>query len=177
MEFQYQECPALDPEKMLLNIDINMAQQLATKENQQTFAATVAVVGTVAAVGALASNSSNSKQEKNTNRISNSDAAVINSWGYLMQGAAITSAQAQNNYIFNTNNLQQIRNMWETMPIRKTHLEPNETMQGKVLYIPYEGQGNLRFFFPIQQTVIEVGFQQTLIFAPGQVPTTLQMPK
>eukprot|EP00764_Aduncisulcus_paluster_P000677 gnl/Carplike_NY0171/1095_a1491_1454.p1 GENE.gnl/Carplike_NY0171/1095_a1491_1454~~gnl/Carplike_NY0171/1095_a1491_1454.p1 ORF type:complete len:253 (+),score=-8.46 gnl/Carplike_NY0171/1095_a1491_1454:26-760(+) len=60
-------------------------------------------------------------------------------------------------------NLENMKNSWENSTIRKTTLEPNYNIQGKVFFQAVREASYIKLFLPVDSDFIEINFEQIQI--------------
>ncbi len=175
---------AIDPEKRILDLEKGIARKEASAKNNQGWA----IAGAVVAVTAVAVISSQNKS--NTNNRSSSlanDASRTNNTNTANTAALAGTAGLLTARIANDNamikrwqvdNDEMLKKNWENLTLRKTHLFPQESIKGTILF-PVQDEKYalkyLRFFFPVEHTNQSFAFKQqwinSEIMPNGNFPT------
>lgn len=162
---------AIDPENKILEIDLESSRLEANRKNKQVLLASLAAVATVATVAAISKDEKKGEKEKTSYHQQNQQRKqeIAGAWADLMIGTAFTSDRVNFTKAKQQGNLRNLRQNWEQIPLRKTHLYPQESIAGKILY-ERDLKSNMiyaRFFFPIGQTRAAILFNRK-IYKPGQ---------
>ncbi len=135
---------AIDPEMEILTIDKNMSRNEARRKNQLGVALAAVGVGVVTAI------------------ITNTDDNPHNDYlGEEIADDMIDEARISD--IENTTeafNLNDLRDLWSTSTIRKTTLESNYAMYGKVFFPAFPQTTYFKIYLPVDDNLIEFTFKQ-----------------
>jgi hypothetical protein len=162
---------AFDPERKILETEKEISREEARFRNNRTFLIVTAALAAASSVAVLASQNNGKKTSNETSRLNSVNSAqntaqklevaadLINISSTALQGTLIN----RDNFEWNTQNLRELKENWEKFPLRKTHLYPNETIRGKIIYRSTPKNGNVLFKFPIEHIVHEFSFRQNLV--------------
>lgn len=166
-----QQINAIDPEKEILEAEKEMSRAIARGKNERAFLIGTAILATTAAVAVAVSPTKEERVSKKTETPANQyniqqqqtekldDVfALTQIAGSALEGT-IRSAEFQG---FRTQNLKALKENWEKFPLRKTHLFPEESIQGKIVFDRILKNGYLMFYFPLEWINHQFLFKQQL---------------
>ncbi len=162
---------AIDPEKKILDLEKEIARKDASAKNNQTWAivgATVALTATAVAIASQPTPSKNNTlQERNNNHNTqnntNNKASAVASLGILSGKYAVDNAMLK---AWEAQDLKNTKTNWERLTLRKTHLFPQESIRGSILFPSKDiwfALRYLKFVVPIEKTEKKFIFRQKWI--------------
>lgn len=168
---------AYNPEQVILEIDKKQSRLDARRKNTQLWLGiTAAAITTAAIVSEVKRDKRNSSSVEGNNSVSFnvSPSNTLDNTLDALSILAAFSSENNYNYQFNAEGLDMMKQSWERGTLRKTHLFPEETIQGTVLFkaaaLHKGGPSLLGFYFPIEGSPHKIVFQK-LIFPAGATPT------
>ncbi len=156
---KYIEVKATNPETQILQADMEIARRIAQDKNQAAFAMGMAVLSVGLAIAETVTPTAEArsanqqkvapdKETVNQQRFEKSQNAAA-----LLDIANTSLLVAQENNVraqFEVMNLNEKKAVWSQETLRKTHLRPNERLQGIIVFDKYLKSGHLTFHFPIE---------------------------
>lgn len=137
------ERSAMDPEKKILQYDMGIAQNEAVAKHHIGNV----LVGVGAAIAA--------------NAIIGSDNPRTDNLRYAVtDGIMATAITASDRARFEAQDLKQLKDSWENNTIRKTTLETNFAMHGKVFFPATLDAAYIKLFIPVDDQTLEFDFKQ-----------------
>jgi hypothetical protein len=135
--------PAIDPEKKILQYDMGIAQNEAVAKNH--FGNIMVGVGAAIAANAI---------------IGTDNPRNDNLRYAVTDGIMATAVTASDEARFEAQNLNELKQAWENNTIRKTTLETNYSMHGKVFFPATPGASYFKIFIPVDDQTLEFNFKQ-----------------
>ncbi|MGE4587433.1 MAG: hypothetical protein AB7D05_08840, partial [Mangrovibacterium sp.] len=127
--------PALDPETQLLEIDRELSVNEARSKNQ--LGISLMAIGADVATGVILATDDNPRNDYIAEPVSGA-----------IQASVFASGAANE---FETRNLNELREAWENSAIRKTTLECNYSMHGKVFFPACPEAAYIRLHIPVDE--------------------------
>ena len=131
---------AIDPEEEIMGIDKELSQNEARAKNQLGISLFAAGVDIATGIAVLSDNNPNNDHVRT----------------HLFEAA---QADAIDNN-FETQDLNQLRDEWARYTIRKTTLDCNYTMHGKVFFYAMPQSTYIKLLLPVDDQAIEMTFKQ-----------------
>ena len=135
---------AINPEDKILELDLAISKLEASTKSNTVIGLVAAGAGAVAAVSTLSENNVEEKE------------AVANS-SFTTSAIAFDSAEDSVEDMINSDNE---RYVWENSTIRKTTLETNESMRGRVYFQINESADYYTIYFPVDNQELKFVFNQ-----------------
>ncbi len=137
------EIHALDPEKEILELEKELSRTEARRRN--SVAMSIVAVGVDVATAAITATDDNPH----------------NDFLRTDMFAAVQAGNVENS--FHAQDLNTLRDSWSQSTIRKTTLDPNYSMKGKVFFPYHKDAKYVQMLFPVDDQILEIIFQQRLI--------------
>lgn len=135
---------AIDPEMEILEIDKQFSRNEARQKNQLGVALAAVGVGVAAAI------------ITHTDDNPNNDHLAHDITGDLVNDVRISDVENE----FEAFDLNELRHTWSNSTIRKTTLNSNYAMYGKVLFPAFPQASYLHIFLPVDEELIQFTFKQ-----------------
>ncbi|MCW0484707.1 hypothetical protein [Gaoshiqia sediminis] len=135
---------AIDPEIEILEIDKHLSRNEARQKNQFGVAVAAVSVGVAAAI------------ITHTDDNPNNDHLAHDISGDLVDDVRISDMESE----FEAFDLNELRHTWSNSTIRKTTLDSNYAMYGKVLFPAFPQAAFLQIFLPVDDELIQFTFKQ-----------------
>ncbi|WP_423128677.1 hypothetical protein [Gaoshiqia sp. Z1-71] len=138
------QAAAIDPESEIMGIDKQLSINKARQKNQ--FGATLAVVGVGLAAAIITGTDNNPHNDYLAGEIT----------ADMIDDVRISGMEAE----FQAQDLNHLRDSWAASTIRKTTLDSNYAMYGKVLFPAFPEAAYLKISLPVDDHLIEFTFKQ-----------------
>ncbi|PTN06766.1 hypothetical protein [Mangrovibacterium marinum] len=136
--------PAIDPEKMILQYEMDIAHDEAVAKNHLGNV----LIGVGAAVAANSIIGTDYKPNKEGLRYA------------VTEGIMATAVTASDRARFEAQDLNELKQAWENNTIRKTSLETGYAMHGKVFFPATPKAAHIKLFIPVDEQTLEFDFKQ-----------------
>ncbi len=162
-EWAVSQAYALVPDQEIARLENEMQREEAKLKRKKAIWTAVAVVATVAMVAAVADNNSKPVRNRESGfRRANTNRAIVNTWALAVNMSADAKRASVGSYYSKTNNLASQIETWEHYPLRVQTLQPGQRLYGDVVFRSNAlSQGNLRFWFPVENRPFLIHFHQT----------------
>ena len=132
--------PAINPEKEIYEIDEELSRNEARAKSQIGISLVAAGIDIATGIATLSDDNPNNDN-------------LRTHLFYDVQADAIDNE-------FETQSLNELRNAWSSSTIRKTTLNSNYSMQGKVFFKATPSADYIKLFLPVDDDSIEINFKQ-----------------
>lgn len=135
---------AIDPENEILEIEKQISRNDAHEMNQIGIGLVAATVDVATAVAVAVDDNPHNNHLRT----------------HLTHHAMAAAAHDAADNAFQVQSLNEVKEAWETSTIRKTTLNSNYTMKGKVFFPAFRDAVHIRLYLPVDDQFIELGYKQ-----------------
>jgi hypothetical protein len=141
---------AINPESMIFDIDKRQSIMAADQKNALVADIVVEAVD-VTATAVAAANDDDGDSD-----------IIVHNYIHRANDRMIDREIREQDFEFNSNNLEDARFVWENHTIRKTHLEPGFYIDGKVYFKRNDQAKDMTLILPLGNKIIQIDFEQVI---------------